>query len=63
MRERKTAVVFDMDGVIFDSERAQMAVWFALAEEAGLLRFDFAEEELLPVPCQGEGLAAGAGHN
>ena len=36
MRERKTAVVFDMDGVIFDSERAQMAVWFALAEEAGL---------------------------
>ena len=36
MRERKTAVVFDMDGVIFDSERAQMAVWLALAEEAGL---------------------------
>ena len=32
----QTAVLFDMDGVIFDSERAQMAVWFALAEEAGL---------------------------
>ena len=32
----QTAVLFDMDGVIFDSERAQMAVWFALAEEASL---------------------------
>ncbi|MBO6040808.1 MAG: HAD family phosphatase [Oscillospiraceae bacterium] len=36
MEKRKTAVLFDMDGVIFDSERAQMAVWFALAAEAGL---------------------------
>lgn len=30
------AVVFDMDGVIFDSERAVLAVWQELAEELGL---------------------------
>lgn len=31
-----TAVLFDMDGVIFDSERAQMAIWLDLAEREGL---------------------------
>ncbi len=30
------AVVFDMDGVIFDSERAVLAVWQELAAELGL---------------------------
>ncbi len=30
------AVLFDMDGVIFDSERAVLAVWQELAEELGL---------------------------
>jgi len=32
----KTAVLFDMDGVIFDSERAQMAIWLGLAAQEGL---------------------------
>ena len=32
----KTAVLFDMDGVIFDSERAQMAIWLDIAEREGL---------------------------
>lgn len=32
----KTAVLLDMDGVIFDSERAVLAVWQELAEELGL---------------------------
>ena len=32
----ETAVLFDMDGVIFDSERAVLAVWQELAEELGL---------------------------
>ena len=35
MRER-FAVLFDMDGVIFDSEQAVLAVWRELAEELGL---------------------------
>ena len=30
------AVVFDMDGVIFDSERATMACWLELAEKYGI---------------------------
>lgn len=30
------AVLFDMDGVIFDSERALMGCWLELAEERGL---------------------------
>jgi len=30
------AVLFDMDGVIFDSERAQMACWQAVADRMGL---------------------------
>ena len=30
------AVLFDMDGVIFDSERAVLAVWRELAAEQGL---------------------------
>ena len=29
------AVLFDMDGVIFDSERAVLAVWRELAAEQG----------------------------
>ena len=32
----KTAVLFDMDGVIFDSERALMGCWLELAEKEGL---------------------------
>ena len=36
------AVLFDLDGVIFDSERAVLAVWRELAEELGL-------EEIEPV--------------
>ena len=32
----KTAVLFDMDGVIFDSERAQMAIWLDIARQEGL---------------------------
>ena len=35
MRE-KMAVLFDMDGVIFDSERAVLGVWKELAAELGL---------------------------
>ena len=31
-----TAVLFDMDGVIFDSERAQMAIWLEIAAQEGL---------------------------
>ena len=31
-----TAVLFDMDGVIFDSERAQMAIWLDIARQEGL---------------------------
>lgn len=34
------AVVFDMDGVIFDSERAVLAVWRELAEELGLVEIE-----------------------
>ena len=34
--KQKLAVIFDMDGVIFDSERAVLAVWRDLAEELGL---------------------------
>ena len=30
------AVLFDMDGVIFDSERACLSVWQELAAELGL---------------------------
>lgn len=30
------AVVFDMDGVIFDSEREVMNCWIALAEKYGI---------------------------
>ncbi len=33
---KELAVVFDMDGVIFDSERAVLAVWQELAAELGL---------------------------
>lgn len=32
----KSAVLFDMDGVIFDSERAVLAVWREIAAELGL---------------------------
>ncbi len=32
----KAAVLFDMDGVIFDSERAQRAIWLEIAEKEGL---------------------------
>lgn len=32
----KKAVLFDMDGVIFDSERAVLAIWRELAKELGL---------------------------
>lgn len=32
----KAAVLFDMDGVIFDSERAQMAIWLDIAAQEGL---------------------------
>ena len=35
MRER-FAVLFDMDGVIFDSEQAVLAVWRELADELSL---------------------------
>ena len=31
------AVLFDMDGVLFDSERAVLAVWQELAAEQGLV--------------------------
>ena len=34
------AVIFDMDGVIFDSERAVLSVWRELAEELGLDRIE-----------------------
>ena len=34
--EKQTAVLFDMDGVIFDSERAQRAIWLEIAEREGL---------------------------
>ena len=30
------AVVFDMDGVIFDSERATMQCWLSLADKYGI---------------------------
>ena len=30
------AVVFDMDGVIFDSERATMYCWLEIAEKYGI---------------------------
>lgn len=36
----KRAVLFDMDGVIFDSERAVLAVWREIAEELGLAGID-----------------------
>ena len=32
----KRAVLFDMDGVIFDSERAVLALWREIAAELGL---------------------------
>ncbi len=34
--KNKAAVLFDMDGVIFDSERAQRAIWLEIAAEEGL---------------------------
>ena len=34
--EKQAAVLFDMDGVIFDSERAQRAIWLEIAEREGL---------------------------
>jgi HAD superfamily hydrolase (TIGR01509 family) len=34
------AVLFDMDGVIFDSEQAVLAVWRELAEELGLVEIE-----------------------
>ena len=34
--EKHSAVLFDMDGVIFDSERALMGCWLALVAEDGL---------------------------
>lgn len=34
------AVVFDMDGVIFDSERACMETWIALADKYGLTNIE-----------------------
>ena len=36
------AVLFDMDGVIFDSERAVLAVWREVAGELGLVGIDLA---------------------
>ena len=30
------AVIFDMDGVIFDSERATMLCWLELADKYGI---------------------------
>ena len=35
MKRNYNAVVFDMDGVIFDSERAVMNCWLELAEKYG----------------------------
>lgn len=36
LAEEYTAVVFDMDGVIFDSERAVMACWLEIADKYGI---------------------------
>lgn len=36
MRRNYNAVIFDMDGVIFDSERAVMACWLEIADQYGI---------------------------
>ena len=34
------AVIFDMDGVIFDSERLVLQCWAEIAQEKGIKRMD-----------------------
>ena len=43
------AVVFDMDGVIFDSERLSKEVWLEIAEECGIEGFSPVYDEIIGV--------------
>ena len=57
------AVLFDMDGVIFDSERVQRAIWCELAQEQGLGGMEevYARCIGVTVPATGEILRAAYG--
>ena len=48
------AVVFDMDGVIFDSEQLSKVCWLEIGEERGIENFSFAFDEIIGLNYQAE---------
>ena len=48
------AVVFDMDGVIFDSERLAKACWMEIGDERGIENFSYAFDQIIGLNYQDE---------
>ena len=48
------AVVFDMDGVIFDSERLAKTCWMEIGDERGIQNFSYAFDQIIGLNYQAE---------